>query len=180
MGRRPAGRVCIDDQGNRVGVELVQWLNDEQTAASKKQFALEKSYNDVIQSASVEPPDTIAFILIYAKLPLAAKNSAAFRKELYACVAQVAAKYPEWEDPQGYMHTDFGGYACLAEHLEGLDFYLTRRRSHAQLGIDWIVFRNHGGAYTTDWMRDALLENIKRKIAKYAKPHNKLALHKNL
>jgi len=38
------------------------------------------------------------------------------------------------------------------------------------------VFRNHGGAYTPDWMRDALVDNIKRKIAKYTKPHNKARL----
>lgn len=175
-GGDPPDVLCMDDQGNRVGVELVQWLNEAQTAASKKQFSLEKSYNDVIQSASVEPPANIGFVFLYARLPLAAKDSGAFRKELYDCVEHVAAKYPEWEDPQGYLFNDFGHYPCLSQHLDGLDFYSDERRSHAQLGIDWIGFRSHGGAYTTDWMRDALLENIERKIAKYAKPHNKLKL----
>jgi hypothetical protein len=175
-GGDPPDVLCSDDQGNRVGVELIQWLNEAQTSVSKKQFALEKSYNDVVQSASVKAPDNIGLIFIYARVPLARKNSAAFRKELYAYVERLAAKYPEWEDPQGYMFTDFHGYPSLTEHLEGLVFYSSQKRSHAQLGIDWIVFRNHGGAYTTDWMRDALLENIKRKIAKYAKPHNKLKL----
>lgn len=115
-------------------------------------------------------------IFIYAKVPLAPKDAATFRRELYDFIAQAAAKYPEWEDPQGYMFTDFTGHPCLGQHLGGLDFYSSRRRSHAQLGIDWIVFRNHGGAYTTGWMRDALVDNIKRKIAKYGKPHNKLKL----
>jgi hypothetical protein len=34
----------------------------------------------------------------------------------------------------------------------------------------------HGGVYSSDWMRDALLENVRRKIDKYAKPHNRLKL----
>jgi hypothetical protein len=175
-GGDPPDVMCSDNQGNRIGVELVQWLNKAQTAASKKRIALEKSYNDVIQSGCVQPPTNIGRIFLYARIPLVPKKSLAFRKELYECAEHVAAKYPEWEDTQGYMFTDFGGYSCLAEHLEGLDFYSTRIRSLAPSAIEWIVFRNNGGAYTTDWMRDALLENIKRKIAKYAKPHNKLKL----
>lgn len=175
-GGDPPDVLCLDLPGNRIGVELVQWVNERQIAASKKQYDLEDSYNVVIQSASVPAPANIGMIFIYAKVPLAPKNAATFRRELYDCIAQIAAKYPEWDDPQGYMFSDFTGYASLAEHLAGLDFYSTRKRSHVQLGIDWIVFRNHGGAYTPDWMRDALIDNIKRKIAKYAKPHNKLKL----
>jgi hypothetical protein len=145
-------------------------------AASKAQYDVEESYNVVIQSESVQQPADIGMIFIYAKISLAPKNAATFRKELYDCIAQVAARYPEWENPQGYLFTDFTGYPCLAAHLEGLDFYSACRRSDAQLGIPWIVFRNHGGAYTPDWMRDALVDNIKRKIAKYTKPHNKARL----
>ena len=175
-GGDPPDVLCLDAPGNRVGVELVQWVNGRQMAISKARFELEDSYNFVIQSSSVQPPANIGMIFIYAKTPLAPKNAGIFRTELYDCIAQVEAKYPEWEDPQGYMFTDFAGYPCLAKHLAGLDFYSTRRRSHAELGIDWVVFRNHGGAYTPDWMRDALVDNIKRKIAKYAKLHNKLKL----
>jgi hypothetical protein len=175
-GGDPPDVLCLDARGSRIGVELVQWVNGRQMAASKAQYELEESYNGVIQSASVQPPANIGMIFIYAKISLAPKNAAAFRKELYDCIGQVAAKYPEWEDPQGYPFTDFTGYPCLAAQLEGLDFYSSRRRSPAQLGIHWIVFRNHGGAYTPDWMRDALVDNIKRKIAKYAKPHNEARL----
>lgn len=175
-GGDPPDILCLDASGSRIGVELVQWVNQGQIAASKKKFALEKSYDDVIQSASAQPPANIGMLFIYAKIPLAPKNAATFRRELYDFIAQAAAKYPEWEDPQGYMYSDFMGYPCLSEHLEGLEFYSARRRSHAQLGIHWIVFRNHGGAYTPDWMRDALVGNIKTKIAKYAKPQNKLKL----
>lgn len=175
-GADPPDVLCVGASGNRIGVELVQWINQRQIAESKKRYKLEESYMSAIQSESVQAPPSIAMIFIYAKTPLAPNNAAVFRKELYEFIAAVEAKYPEWDDPQGYMFTDFVAYPCLAAHLEGLDIYSTRGRSRLPLGVHWIVFRNHGGAYTPDWMRDALLGNIKRKIEKYTKPHNKQKL----
>jgi hypothetical protein len=175
-GGDPPDVLCLDGTGACIGVELVQWVNGEQIAASKKQYALERSYNEIIQSATVRPPPYVSMIVIYSKRPLLLDDGPAFRKELYDFIRHAAAKYPEWEDPQGFLFTDLSNYPCLSTHLEGLDFYSTLRRSSAQLGVDWIVFRNHGGAYTPDWMRDALLDSVRRKAAKYAKPHNRLKL----
>jgi hypothetical protein len=67
-------------------------------AASKAQYDVEESYNVVIQSESAQQPANIGMIFIYAKISLAPKNAATFRKELYDCIAQVAARYPEWEN----------------------------------------------------------------------------------
>ena len=90
-GGDPPDVLCLDAQGSRIGVELVQWVNGKQMAASKAQYELEESYNVVIQSASVQPPANIGMIFIYTKLSLAPKNAATFRNELYDCIAQVAA-----------------------------------------------------------------------------------------
>jgi len=117
-GGDPPDVLCLDAHGIRIGVELVQWVNGQQMAASKAQYDVEESYNVVIQSESVQQPADIGMIFIYAKISLAAKNTATFRKEIYDCIAQVAARYPEWGNPQGYVFTDFTGYPCLAAHLE--------------------------------------------------------------
>src|SRR5207245_9889916 len=85
-------------------------------------------------------------------------------------------KKPEWDDPQGYSFTDFTSYPTLAKHIDGLDFYARGRRFNPQQGAYWLTFRAHGGAYSSNWMSDALLDNIKTKTEKYAKPHNKLKL----
>jgi hypothetical protein len=180
-GGDPPDVLCLDATGNRIGVELVQWVNERQMAASKARFKLEDSYRLAIRSSSVQPPANIGLVFIYAKdnTILAPQNAAALRNELYDFVARIDAdwlKNPEWDDPQGYPFTDFTGYPTLAKHIDGLDFYARGRRFNPQLGADWLTFRAHGGAYTPDWMRDALLQNIKRKIEKYAKPQNKLNL----
>jgi hypothetical protein len=66
-------------------------------AASKAQYDVEESYNVVIQSESVQQPANIGMIFIYAKISLAPKHAATFQKELYDCIAQVAARYAEGE-----------------------------------------------------------------------------------
>jgi hypothetical protein len=181
-GGDPPDVLCLDAPGNRIGVELVQWVNGRQMAVSKARFKLEDSYNSVIQSSSVQSPANIGLVFIYAEdnAILLPQNATAFRKELYDFVARIDAEWlknPEWNDPQGYPFTDFTGYPTLAQHIDGLDFYARGRRFNPQLGSEWLTFRAHGGAYTSDWMRDALIDNISRKIDKYAKPHNRLKLH---
>jgi hypothetical protein len=180
-GGDPPDVLCLDRPGKRIGVELVQWVNERQMAASKARFKLEDTYRLAIRSSYEQPPANIGLVFIYAKdkTLLAQKNVTVFRKELYDFVALIDAdwlKNPEWDDPQGYSFTDFTGYPTLAQHIEGLDFYSRGRRFNPQLGADWLTFRMHGGAYSSDWMRDALLDNVRRKIDKYAKPHNKLKL----
>jgi len=180
-GGDPPDVLCLDAPGQRIGVELVQWVNERQIAVSKSRYKIEDSYHHVIRSSYVQPPRNIGLVFIYAKdrTPLPPENAAAFRDELYKFVGAVDSEWlsnPDWDDPQGYPFADFSGYPLLARHLEELVFYARGRRFNPRLGADWITFEMHGGPYTSDWMRDALLENIRRKIDKYAKPHNNLKL----
>jgi len=180
-GGDPPDVLCLDGPGKRIGVELVQWVNERQMAVSKARFKLEDSYQFAIRSSEEQPPANIGLVFIYAKdnAILSPHNTTAFRKELYDFVTRIDEEWlknPEWNDPQGYPFTDFTGYPTLVQRIDGLDFYARGRRFNPELGSEWITFRAHGGAYTADWMRDALLDNIKRKIEKYAKPHNELKL----
>ena len=173
--------LCLDAQAVRIGIELLQWVNERQMAESKSRHRLEDSYAYVIQSSCEEPPANIGLVLIYPKEKtlLAPQKAAAFRKELYEFVEWVDAAWrenPEWGDPQGHRFVDFAGYRSLAQHIQGLDFYARGPHFDPHLGDDWITFEAHGCAYTATWMRDALLDNIKRKIEKYAKPNNRLRL----
>ncbi|HKV05913.1 MAG TPA: hypothetical protein VJO53_12525 [Candidatus Acidoferrales bacterium] len=178
-GGDPPDVLCLDAEGKRVGVELVQWVNGQQMAESKERFKLEDSYRIVIRSSYERPPKNIGLIFIDPKTLLTPQQAATFRSELYGLVGRLDNEWPshpEWDDPQGYLFTDFSGYPCLVRHLEGLDVYARSRRFAPGFGAEWITFRAHGGAYTPDWMRDALLNNIRRKVVKYAKRENELKL----
>lgn len=180
-GGDPPDVLCLDAAGKRIGVELVQWVNERQMAASKARSKIQDSYRLAIRSSYQQPPTNIGLVYIHAKdkTILEPQNATAFRKELYDFVARIDAdwlKNPEWDHPQGYWFTDFTGCPRLSQYIERLHFYARGRRFDPQLGADWLTFRAHGGAYASDWMRDALLQNIRRKIQKYAKPHNRLKL----
>lgn len=178
-GGDPPDVLCLDANGKRIGVELVQWVNEGQMAKSKARFKVEDSYRLVIRSSDEPPPQNVGLVFIYAKTLLAPQDASRFRADLYKFVGRLDVDWsnnPEWDDPQGYCFTDFAGHPCLAQHLEGLDIYARGPRFNPALGTEWITFRAHGGAFTSDWMRDALLANIGKKITKYAKPDSKLKL----
>jgi hypothetical protein len=180
-GGDPPDVLCLDSSDRRIGVELVEWINEDQMAASKAREKVEDSYERVIRSNYVQPPANIGMAFLYPKnkTVLAARCAAAFRKELYEFVQRIDERWfdnPEWDDPQGYSFKEFSGYPCLVQHLDRLLVRARGRRFDSCLGANWLTFEMRGGAYTSDWMRDALLDNVGRKIDKYAKPHNKSRL----
>ena len=50
-GGDPPDVLCCDVSGKRIGIELVQWVKEEQIARSKSRYRLEASYTDVIRSS---------------------------------------------------------------------------------------------------------------------------------
>jgi hypothetical protein len=66
-GADPPDVLCVGASGSRIGVELVQWINQRQIADSKKRYKLEDSYTLVIQSESVGAPPSIGMILFTPK-----------------------------------------------------------------------------------------------------------------
>jgi len=176
-GGDPPDVLCLDTEGRRIGVELVQWVNQAQMAASKARYKLEDSYRLAIRSSEVEPPTNIGSIILYAKerVLLAPQDATAFRKELYDFVLQIDTNWlnnPDRSDPQRYTITDFATYPSLNRHIQALDVYTRGPRFNPRLGVDWLTFWPRRGAYIPNWMIDALVNNIKRKVAKYAKPRN--------
>src|SRR5229473_1186557 len=81
-GGDPPDVLCLDASGKRIGVELVQWINQSQMPASKSRFKMEDSYRLVIRSSDEQPPVNIGMVFIYAKddVILLPQNTAAFRK----------------------------------------------------------------------------------------------------
>src|ERR1700692_264942 len=65
-GGDPPDVLCLDGGGKRIGVELIQWINEAQTGPSKARFKLEKSYTVATQSESETPPVNVGMVQIYA------------------------------------------------------------------------------------------------------------------
>jgi hypothetical protein len=179
-GGDPPDFLCFDHTRKRIGVELVEWLEQGQTAREKARYGLEQGYLRVIRSDKRAAPKHIGRVFLYAKKGkrLSTGRAKQFQKELYNFIASVNNRWPtnpEWTNPQGQDFTDFRGSPALAEHLAMLVFF-SRGRFNAYPNVEWICFEAHGCAFSYQWMVDALLANIKKKIQKYRKPDNKKQL----
>ena len=66
-GGDPPDVLCLDATGYRIGVEMVQWINERQIAASKPRYRVEASYRLAIRSIEVQPPKNIGMVFISLK-----------------------------------------------------------------------------------------------------------------
>lgn len=175
-GTDPPDVICLDKEGKRFGVELAEWLNEEQMKASKLRERIEESFLKVIQSRNVAPPSKVGMIWLHTKPNTQLKEADAenFHNEIYTFIEKVnsdSSNNKDFDSPQGFSVQDFSGYLFLDRYLEDLRFFSRVHFAETSLGIPWIRFRNWGGAYTPNDAVDALLKIMDKKISKYQNLH---------
>jgi hypothetical protein len=179
-GADPPDFIGTDAEGKRVGVELGEWLNEEQMRISVARERKKDSFMSAVKSEEVEPPTNVGMVWM-GKLDgvaLRAEDAAQFQKEIFAYVAEIDRRWQEndeWHGRQGHPITDFSKYPTVAKYLGSLTF-ISRERMPTIKGIAWLTFPGEGGAYTPRDAVDALLELIRKKTAKYAYLHKEQRL----
>lgn len=174
-GPDPPDFICVDSEGWRVGVELGEWLNPGQMAANVEREQQEDSFLDVLGSENEEPPKNIGLVWLGTRAGVALDKADAetFSREMYACIGDLDHRWPknpEWHWPQGYVHTDFSKYSCLAKYIQTL--HLRSREHYPTIrGSQWICFPARGGAYSPRDAVDVLLDLLRKKTAMYARLH---------
>jgi hypothetical protein len=171
-GPDPPDFIGTDPMGRRIGVELGEWLNQEQMRQSKLRERIEDSFLAAIRSENEEPPQHVGHVWLSLKEErvLPAEEATQFRDEILDCIraADIASTGdPEWDSPQGHNYSDFSSFPSLQRYLTGLRFWSARRRG-AYKGIAWVGFPSRGGPYTPKSAVDALLELLIKKTKKYA------------
>lgn len=162
--------VCTDQNGKQIGLELSEWLNQEQMKYSKDRERMEDSFLNAIRSKEIPPPTNLGLVWLSTNslTPLRQADAESFRKELLSLVESVDSNWGTNEDresPQGYCHTDFSGYGRLGRYLGSLRFF-PRSKFSASLGMPWVRFPTHGGAYSPQDAIDALREQLNKKTSK--------------
>jgi hypothetical protein len=157
----------------KIGIELTSWLDESQIGREKKIEFIEMSLREAIQP---EPPNQTGNIFVVWMAPkrrMILTDRQAFKTELLALTEEIDKRWesePEWQSPQGFLWTDFNRYATLARYLNSVDVHPRMTSIPSTMrkgGIDWLTFPMKGGAYSPDWMVDALYECVQAKIAKY-------------
>jgi hypothetical protein len=174
-GADPPDFVGTDGANKRLGIELGEWLNPQQMAVSIARERQKDSFMNALNSEEVEPPKNIGMVWIgkQERVALRAEDAVQFRKEIFACVADIDARWHEnedWHSPQGYHMGNLSAYPSVAKYLASLKF-IPRTRMPTIKGIAWLTFPLEGGAYTPQHAVEALLELIRKKTAMYADLH---------
>jgi hypothetical protein len=111
-------------------------------------------------------------------------DKAAFRTELLTLVEAIDEGWRSipWSDsPQGFDWKEFTKYPTVSKYLDSIDVHPRRKMLASTMRkgrLDWLTFPARGGAYSPDWMVDALAECITQKTKKYsAKPADAAEFH---
>jgi hypothetical protein len=171
-GPDPPDYIGTDPADHRIGVELGEWLNEEQMGDGKRQERAEDSFFAAIRSEQEDPPHNVGTVWVFLKEEgvLPPEDATQFRAEILECIRAVDTTWtrnPERDNPQDYDHIEFSAYPCLQKYLTALQFR-SARRSQAHRGIAWVCFPPKGSPYTPKPAVDALLKLLEKKTKKYA------------
>jgi len=164
---------CDLVDGRKIGIELTSWLEESQIGRAKIQEFLEKSIRDAIKPEPPNQTEHISLLWMFPKRRMLANDIAGFRTELLKLTEQIDRRWDseiEWHTPQGFQWNDFSVYPMLGKYLAAIDIHpripslpTTMKKGRLQ----WLTFPMRGGAYSPNWMIDALCECVQAKIAKY-------------
>lgn len=111
-------------------------------------------------------------------------DKSAFRAELLVAMETIDKDWkniPGSDSPQGFEWKDFTKYPTLSKYLDSIDIRPRREILASTMrkgGLHWLTFPARGGAYSPDWMVDALAECITQKTTKYpTKPADAAEFH---
>ena len=184
QGPEPADVLCIDVGGRRIGVQLTEWLIEDQIRTRKQRECQEKSFLDAINSEAIERPENIHRVWLGVKsdLKLGSQDRVGFRDELLSLLHSIDASSPPL-DLETYLpcfrHTDFSGYPLLKKYMDDLTIDLAifpNLGAKSASGVRWIWFPDPGGFYPSMEAVDCLMGRVKAKCSRYSRGSDRKGL----
>lgn len=179
----PPDVMCTTVSGKTIGVELGEWLNEDQMRDAKGREALQNSISKAIGKQPDNEFENIYFAWLHPRPKARVKpaDASAFREEIFDLAQEVDGgwdKEPDWQSPQGCSFTDFARYPTVGKYLQSIRFFPRRHyegwppqgrvvKRKWPSGSDWLTFPFPGGAYSEDPMVEALCSILGKKIEKY-------------
>jgi hypothetical protein len=171
-GPEPPDALVTDVQGRTIGVELTEWLSNEQTTPSIASQEREYGWFNVLGSEKHSPPLHFAFVTVRFRADMKAPQGQedAFVREFYDLTSYVDESWErEMADNRQKLWNDFSKFPTVGKQVS-----LLRFMEHAALkpanGTKWVLGTPKGGAYDPRQATDALLDRIdeKKRKANYA------------
>lgn len=168
----PPDILCSMADGQRIGFELKQWLDEDQMRNAKGGERIEES---ILQAVGEQPPNDnqhVARVWLFPKLKIGVKPTEreAFREELFGLIREIDERWPHepmWHSPQGHRYDELTEYPTLKKYLHNVQFYPLEFDRGWEGSTRWIGFPYRGGHYSEKTMVNALLETIAESVEYY-------------
>ena len=179
-GPDPPDVIITDGSGRKVGVELTEWLNPDQTTRSITIQENEIQWLLALNTEQYDVPKHFCPVQIRfrADVRFSKHELDLFRKEFYELVEYLDRHWIElFAGTPQTLWNDFTEYPTLRRRVQS--FWLHRNPvMRVNKGARWVVSEAKGGAYDPYWATHALLARIQSKTSKpeYASLKNDLKL----
>jgi len=161
----------LSASGGKIGVEIGEWLNEDEMAASKAKEKREAAYLAAIGDQGERFPKNIEYIWLYARRGrIEEKDSAAFRDQLFRYVAECDARLSRenyWAGRPIVKAADFKQYPMLVKYLDAIKLHPWVADSDT-FKYRWIWFEAGARVFNQDTMLIPLRDLITEKIGHYA------------
>jgi hypothetical protein len=177
--------ICTSKSGLKVGVELGEWLNEDEMRHAKGKERIESSILAALGDQGDNNTQNIFLVFLSPrqKARIKLSDAEAFRRQLFECIRDHDERWPTkrfWHSPQGHMAsgTELTLYPVVAKYLDGVRMFPNKRyqgrppdggmvKETWPAGQDWILFPTRGGAYSEQTMLQPLLELLAEKKGHY-------------
>ena len=139
--------IAITESGKKIGIELKNWINQDQIDEAKKE---EKTRDAILKAIGPQQSNEtkhIGYVRLWARQEkLLPRDAEEFRKQIFALVGQrdtAWSQKPDWEQEQLEDVRDFTGFPILKKYLHSVEIHPWPRFPTA-----WIQFPSRGGAYS--------------------------------
>jgi len=177
--------ICISESGLKVGVELGQWLNEDEMRHAKGMERIESSILAAVGDQGDNNTENILLVWLSPrpKARIKPSDAEAFRKQLFECIRDHDGRWPTerfWHSPQDHMASgaELTPYPVVAKYLDGVRMFPNKRycgrppdgrmvKERWPTGQDWILFPARGGPFSEQTMLQPLLERLAEKKDHY-------------
>ena len=158
--------------GRRIGVELAEWLNEEDIATA---IGKERSEASILEAIGEQGPNATGHIdhvwlTVKAGARVTRADAAAFRTEVFSLIDACDRRWLSeryWERGAVLGSSDLDAYPTLTQYLDGAKLW-SREHHHWPEGVPWILFRARVDVFNQDTMLTRRVSRSERKTAMIA------------
>jgi hypothetical protein len=164
----PPDIYCWTEDGRKIGIELVSWIDQKEMAAAKRTEKAEENLRKRIGLVSSINCRNVRFAVIHP-LPTSSrpKSRTNLRTAFNRILKRVDSNWPELEERNKVRLAATDLPAELAEAVSHIEFF-GRTEGGPPQNIN-VITPARGGPYTTETMLKALHKNVQKKCSHYTR-----------